>query len=132
MESVSSRLVTIPGKTYCIGDFYFIDPLKGKPVKEDQLPRALFSLHRRPCQKKLVVWAKAAVGPAKRIHIHVLTVHVLPLKTQTLNCNCKTSNIISHGKVVGQSSSFIHRLPEIPYVPNLQSVITWITLYTRK
>lgn len=51
------------GRTYSVGDLYFMDFLKRRSVKERQLPVALVFLHRRPRYDEPIVGAKTAVGP---------------------------------------------------------------------
>lgn len=51
------------GRTYSVGDFYFIDSLKRGSVEENQLPVSLVFPHRRPRHNKLVIWAETAVSP---------------------------------------------------------------------
>lgn len=107
------------GRTYCIGDFYFVDLLKGNSVKESQLPVPLVPLHRGPRHEKLVVWAKTAVGPNWKSDKHVTSVRNPHIMRIANGISWK----VSHGKVVGQTGSYVHRLPEVAYIPHLQSVV---------
>lgn len=63
-------------RTYCIGDFYFINPLEGSSVKENQLPISLIFLHGGPCYNKLVVWAKTAVSPNRENYTDTSPGHI--------------------------------------------------------
>lgn len=111
------------GATYSTGDLDLIDFLKRTSVEENQLPVSFIFLHRGPCDKKLIIWAKTAVGPGGKNSIHVFIILVRVVHNDAYRLQLPWKLKVLHREVVGQSGSFIYRLPKAAYIPNLQRVI---------
>lgn len=108
------------GRTYSVGDLYFVDFLKRRSVKERQRPVSLVFLHRRPRYDQPIVWAKTAVGPYRDRQTSAV---------QNPNQSCQEPRPafklhVLHCKVVGQPRGHVDGSPEVPYVPHFQRVVT--------
>lgn len=98
-----------------------MNPLEGRPIKEDKLPASLFLLNRCPCQHESVVRAEATVSPKTEQSALLSHMFLRVLCVCSVNLNLKCS---LHGEVIREAGRHIHRLPEAADVPHLQRVVS--------